>query len=129
MASEKQHTIQLMLEQEERHLDTLRQEMAANPSEKVRVEMEAGVKRAAKLREQLQVGLHPSFLPSSLRIKAVFKNMCRMHITGEGWRMDAFFHSLSHSVLSHWEMHALEMEKHYLGKNSFFLLSRESTPE
>ncbi len=57
MANEKQHTIQLMLEQEERHLEALRQESATSSvmSSKRQAELDAALRRVARLKEQLKV--------------------------------------------------------------------------
>lgn len=52
MTDEKLHTMQLMVEQEQRYVDQLRQDLAVNNSQKLQTELETAVKRLAKLKEQ-----------------------------------------------------------------------------
>ena len=54
LSGEKLHTMQLMVEQERRYVDQLRQDLASSNTTKIQLELEAAVKRLARLEGQLE---------------------------------------------------------------------------
>ncbi len=57
LTGEKVHTMQLMVEQERRYVDQLRQDLASmtsTASTKLQQELDSSIKRLAKLEEQLE---------------------------------------------------------------------------
>ena len=53
ITEEKFHTMQLMVEQERRYVDQIRQDLASSNSTKLQLELDSAVKRLAKLEQQL----------------------------------------------------------------------------
>ena len=54
LSGEKMHTMQLMVEQERRYVEQLRQDLAGSNSPKIQQELDSAVRRLAKLEQQLQ---------------------------------------------------------------------------
>ena len=53
LTGEKMHTMQLMVEQERRYVEQIRQDLASANSAKLQQELDSAVKRLAKLEQQL----------------------------------------------------------------------------
>ena len=53
LSGEKMHTMQLMVEQERRNVEQLRQDLAGSYSSKIQQEHDTAIKRLAKLESQL----------------------------------------------------------------------------
>ena len=53
ITEEKLHRMQLMVEQERRYVDQIRQDLASSNSTKLQLELDSAVKRLAKLEQQL----------------------------------------------------------------------------
>ena len=53
LTGEKMHTMQLMVEQERRYVEQIRQDLVSTNSAKLQMELDSAVKRLAKLEQQL----------------------------------------------------------------------------
>lgn len=67
------HTMQLMVEQERRYVEQVRQDLATSNSAKLQMELESAVKRLTKLEQQLD-DLKSGKVNSILRNNSIFKS-------------------------------------------------------
>lgn len=67
------HTMQLMVEQERRYVEQVRQDLATSNSAKLQMELESAVKRLTKLEQQLD-DLKSGKVSDILRNNSIFKS-------------------------------------------------------
>ena len=74
---EKLNTMKLMVEQERRYVDQIRQDLASSNSTKLQLELDSAVKRLAKLEQQLD-----DLKAGKVRFEIVFKTGLSVSVSG-----------------------------------------------